>query len=158
MRDWINIYVNERGTVGESDSLLNGRFVFATETIELSKTTSGGILGLFEDTHDTITILETDRSGAIYIEDTEGATAYGDAEVYLVIERGPREARFLSAPLHEPVKIKGATRVQLVILAEAGPSNATYYALVNAHCVFETKMDVEFESDPWKDALGWPGW
>lgn len=66
----------------------------------------------------------------------------GDAEVFLVIERGPREARFLSAPLHEPIELGGVTRVQLVILAETGPIGVTYHALFNAHCVFDTDMDV----------------
>ena len=79
-------------------------------------------------------------------------------EVYLVLEREPREARFLSAPVHEELKVKNLTRLQLVILAPAGPVGARYHALCNAHCIFETKMDVSFESDPWRDAVDWPGW
>lgn len=160
MVDWINLYVNVTGTVSNSSTAFGSdRLIIGQRTIELEKTTSGGFLGIGETTHDTVSILETDRSGAVVIETYEGESAvYGDVEVYLVLDRAEREARYLSAPLHTKVKVKGLRRIQLVILAPAGPVGATYHALCNAHCVFETKMDVHFASDPWLEAVDWPGW
>jgi hypothetical protein len=159
MKDWINLYVNQTGTVtSSSTSFGSDRLVIGQRTIELKETKSGGFLGIGETTHDTVSILEVDRSGALIIEYSEGTVAYGDVEVYLVLERGPREARYLSAPVHEELAVKNLTRLQLVILASAGPVGARYHALCNAHCIFETKMDVSFESDPWREAVDWPGW
>lgn len=156
MKDWINTFVNETGTVTESSVTLGSdRLIVSRDTINLSSTSSGGVLGLFQETHDKFTILETDRSGAVTMKYPDGSTSYGDAEVYLVLERERGLARFLSAPLHVPITLQGLTRVQLVILAPAGPVGTEYHALCNAHCVFRTKMDVEFESNPWHEASDW---
>jgi hypothetical protein len=159
MKDWINLFINDAGTVDSSGlGISGGRLVVATNTIELSETKSGGFLGIGETTHNTFTILEVDHSGALIIEYGDGTFAYGDAEVYLVLERERGDARFLSAPVHEEIKVKNLRRVQLVILAPAGPRGASYQILCNAHCIFETKMDVSFEREPWGEASDWGGW
>jgi len=151
MTEWLNLFTNVSGNITASTD----RLILEKKTVRFEKTTSGGFLGIGATTHDTVTILETDRSGAVLINYNQGSSAYGDPEVYLVLERGEREARFLSAPLHTPVKIKGLTRMQLVILTPIGPEGANYHALVNAHCVFDTKMNVDIDGNPWADALDW---
>ena len=156
MKDWINLFTNETGTVTDSSvDLGSDRLILATNTINLSTGRPSGLKAWLEGAHTSFTILETDRSGAVTMKYPDGSTSYGDAEVYLVLQRERGQARFLSAPLHVPITLLGLTRVQLVILAPAGPVGTEYHVLCNAHCVFETEMNVEFESNPWHEASGW---
>ena len=115
-RQWLNVFVDQAGQAPAS------QWVKADDTAQL-----GG---------KSIRILESDRSGAVTIEQ-RGLSSYGDAEVYLKINYQNGTWRYLSAPLHTPVEALDVDSLELNILFLVGPQGGTYRALVNAHCVYE---------------------
>lgn len=111
MKDWLNLYINRVGVVQNPSIVLDGdRLILGKRTIELER----------RGNRRNFTILDMSRSGAVIFEQPNGLATYGDAEVYLVIRRGRREARYLSAPLHTEVKIRDLTRSAICCSRKVG--------------------------------------
>lgn len=163
-QDWINVWIDKFGDgSGQSYLIFSKQLDFARASGE------------------TVTIQETAQSGSVIIETfTEPArpdevattitqagpvpqsvTSYGDAEVYLSIRQG-RTARFLSGPVHTPLKIKNVNSMSLIILAPLPvPLKGTkfiYRTNLNGHCTFQVGSKVDYTFRPQEEGLGGVYW
>ena len=114
--EWLNVFIDQAGVAPAT------QWATAGEVVQLNGR--------------SVRILESDRSGSVVISNN-GICSYGDAEVYLKINFPNGSFKYLSAPVHTPVEVKGVASLQLNILFLVGPAGTTYRALVNAHCVYE---------------------
>ena len=156
--DWLNVWIDKIGADDQGNFLVFSKPVTfssnGTTRVRLHESERSGAI-IFETYADPVTSVEVvteipNRPSPLSM------TSYGSAEVYLAVSTD-RARRFLSAPLHTDIDLRGIRQLELIILAPLPArlrgTRYVYRTNLNGHCVFSVRDGTSYEFGRQREGL-----